>query len=79
LIKNKIIQSAHDVSEGGLFVTLAESSFNNDLGFNVAQSPLSTSGEGLGVRPDAYWFGEAQSRVVVSVREENISEFEKNI
>jgi phosphoribosylformylglycinamidine synthase subunit PurL len=60
LIKEKNIASAHDVSEGGLFVTLLESAFTNNLGFTVSQMDES-------IRSDAYWFGEAQSRVVVSV------------
>lgn len=60
LIKAKAIQSAHDVSEGGLMITLLESSFTNDLGFDVAATDAS-------IRKDAFWFGEAQSRVVVSV------------
>jgi phosphoribosylformylglycinamidine synthase subunit PurL len=59
LIKEKLILSAHDVSEGGLFITLMESAFTNNLGFDVTKI--------AGVRDDAYWFGEAQSRVVVSV------------
>ncbi|MCA6451144.1 MAG: phosphoribosylformylglycinamidine synthase subunit PurL [Chitinophagaceae bacterium] len=58
LIKDKQVQSAHDISEGGLAITLLESGFNRNLGFCVsAQSNL---------RKDAYWFGEAQGRVVVS-------------
>lgn len=58
LIKDKQVQSAHDISEGGLAITLLESGFNRNLGFRVsAQSDL---------RKDAYWFGEAQGRVVVS-------------
>ncbi|MBI2283660.1 MAG: phosphoribosylformylglycinamidine synthase subunit PurL [Bacteroidetes bacterium] len=58
LIKEKQVQSAHDISEGGLAITLLESGFNRNLGFSVsAQSSL---------RKDAYWFGEAQGRVVVS-------------
>ena len=60
LIKEKAIASAHDVSEGGLFVTLLESAFTNNLGFAVAQNDET-------IRSDAFWFGEAQSRVVVSV------------
>ena len=60
LIKEGLVISAHDISEGGLFVTLAESAFTCDLGFDVRQDDRS-------VREDAYWFGEAQSRVVVSV------------
>ncbi len=59
-IKEKIISSAHDVSEGGLFVTLLESAFTNNLGFTAAQQNSS-------IRSDAFWFGEAQSRVVISV------------
>jgi phosphoribosylformylglycinamidine synthase subunit PurL len=62
-IKEKLIASAHDVSEGGLFVTLLESAFTNNLGFAVSQKDDS-------IRSDAYWFGEAQSRVVVSVTAE---------
>jgi len=62
LIKNKLIVSAHDVSEGGLMVTLFESAFNRELGFEVNMKEP-------GLRKDAYWFGEAQSRVVVSVTE----------
>ena len=60
LIKEKLIASAHDVSEGGLFVTILESAFTNNLGFTASQNDMS-------IRSDAYWFGEAQSRVVVSV------------
>lgn len=57
-IKEKLINSAHDISEGGLAITLLESGFNQNLGFKVAaQTEL---------RKDAYWFGEAQGRVVVS-------------
>ncbi|CAN5822113.1 phosphoribosylformylglycinamidine synthase subunit PurL [soil metagenome] len=62
LIKNKLIVSAHDISEGGLFITLAESGFNRSLGFEVVE-------HSLGIRKDAYWFGEAQGRIVVSVSE----------
>ncbi len=59
LIKSDLIESAHDISEGGLFVTLSESGFNRELGYNVQTNEA--------FRPDAFWFGEAQSRVVVSV------------
>ncbi|MFT3947300.1 MAG: phosphoribosylformylglycinamidine synthase subunit PurL [Agriterribacter sp.] len=69
LIGSKAIASAHDLSEGGLFVTLCESGFNNDLGFKATTSTK--------VRPDAFWFGESQSRVVVSVNADNIAAFEK--
>ena len=68
LIKNKLIQSAHDISEGGLFVTLCESAFYRNMGFDVASK--------TDLRKDAFWFGEAQSRVVVSVSADTTNEFE---
>jgi phosphoribosylformylglycinamidine synthase len=61
IIKEKIIVSAHDISEGGLIVTLLEKGFNRDLGFAV-------NADTTGFRKDAYWFGEAQSRVVVTLK-----------
>jgi phosphoribosylformylglycinamidine synthase subunit PurL len=72
LIKNKIIESAHDVSEGGLFVTLIESCFNRNLGIDVVAVDFN-------IRKDAYWFGEKQSRVVVSVRAEKVGAFKKQM
>ena len=70
LIKSKLVVSAHDISEGGLFITLLESAFVQGLGFDVNQQDLS-------IRPDAFWFGESQTRVVVSVSLENVGAFEK--
>jgi phosphoribosylformylglycinamidine synthase len=68
LIKNKLVTSAHDVSEGGLIITLLESAFPNELGFEVAADHAN-------IRKDAYWFGESQSRVVVSVSAQNEKAF----
>ncbi len=59
LIKQQLITSAHDCADGGLLVTLAECAFVNNLGFNITSTTT--------VRKDAFLFGEAQSRVVVSV------------
>ncbi|MGI8950012.1 MAG: phosphoribosylformylglycinamidine synthase subunit PurL [Chitinophagaceae bacterium] len=65
LILEKLIKSAHDISEGGLITTLFEKSLNRNLGFEVNDSifPASEISE---MRLDAFWFGEAQSRVVIS-------------
>jgi phosphoribosylformylglycinamidine synthase len=68
LIAARLIQSAHDVSDGGLLITLAESSFPRKLGFSVQGD--------LNIRRDAFWFGEAQSRVVVSIDVQNKTKFE---
>ncbi len=68
LISKKVINSAHDVSEGGLFVTLCESGFNKELGFSIQTK--------AGIRKDACLFGEGQSRVVVTVSIDSMKEFE---
>jgi phosphoribosylformylglycinamidine synthase len=70
LIKEKAIVSAHDISEGGLIVALFESGFNRKLGFDVA---FSTSPEEE-LRTDAFWFGEAQSRIVVSCLKDKLQD-----
>jgi phosphoribosylformylglycinamidine synthase len=69
LITAGLISSAHDTSEGGIFITLCESGFNNLLGFDI--SSLAT------IRKDAWLFGEAQSRVVVTVSPANKKAFEE--
>jgi len=71
LISKGVIESAHDISEGGLFITLCESGFDRDLGFAIETKE--------DIRKDAFLFGEAQSRVVVSVSPASISQFEKLI
>ncbi len=63
LISENLVASVHDISEGGLFVTLMESGMVGNLGFEVNTDPE--------FRKDAYLFGEAQSRVVVSVKPRN--------
>ena len=67
LIESESINAAHDVSDGGLFVTLSEMSFPNELGFDIE-----TDAE---IRPDAFLFGEGQGRVVVTVSEEMEDQF----
>lgn len=69
LIRNKLISSAHDVSEGGLFIALLESAFPRGLGFDVVAVNAH-------IRKDAQWFGEKQSRVLVSLKREKRKEVE---
>lgn len=68
LISKQFIRSAHDVSEGGLFVTLCESGFNRELGFSLQTKST--------IRKDAFLFGEGQSRVVVTVNIDKVKDFE---
>ena len=69
LIKDKLILSAHDVADGGLFIALLESSMHNDLGFSI--NTLDN------IRKDAFLFGESPSRIVVSIEPKNKDAFEK--
>jgi len=62
LIAGKLIQSAHDVADGGLYIALLESAMPKNLGFAIKTDAA--------FRKDAYLFGESQSRVVVSVSAE---------
>jgi phosphoribosylformylglycinamidine synthase len=71
LINNKLIVSAHDVSEGGVFVTLTESGFNRNLGYSITTNQS--------IRKDAFLFGEAQSRVIVSVDQVSVAAFEASL
>jgi phosphoribosylformylglycinamidine synthase subunit PurL len=68
LINAGLIQSAHDVSEGGLLTCLLESAMPNNLSFEVSKTSE--------LRTDAFLFGEAQGRVVVSVDPKNQAAFE---
>ena len=66
-----LINSAHDISEGGLAVCLVECSFNSDqkTGFNINLQE--------NIRLDALLFGETQSRIVVTSKNQNLQKILK--
>ena len=64
MIRSGLVASAHDVSEGGLFVSLLESSMLSNLGFTVNLRD--------DIRRDAVLFGESQGRVVVSFESKHL-------
>ncbi|MFJ7408701.1 MULTISPECIES: phosphoribosylformylglycinamidine synthase subunit PurL [unclassified Lysinibacillus] len=65
-IKAGLVQSAHDVAEGGLAVALAETTFGAPgLGIDVTLTGSATTA----------LFSETQSRFVVTVKEENAAAF----
>ncbi|MFZ9943732.1 MAG: phosphoribosylformylglycinamidine synthase subunit PurL [Bacteroidia bacterium] len=67
LITEGLIESAHDVSDGGLFVCLMESAIKGNIGFSIESDEE--------IRKDAFLFGESQSRVVVSVHQDMLDGF----
>jgi phosphoribosylformylglycinamidine synthase II len=67
LIRKGCLNSAHDISEGGLFVCLMEKAMSSGFGFDITSDAA--------IRKDAYLFGESQSRIVVSVPQDKEDEF----
>ncbi|WP_016778954.1 phosphoribosylformylglycinamidine synthase subunit PurL [Anaerophaga thermohalophila] len=67
MVDHRLARSVHDVSNGGLFFALLESAVPMEFGFDIT-----TDAE---VRRDAFLFGEAQGRVIVSVSPEKQDEF----
>jgi phosphoribosylformylglycinamidine synthase subunit PurL len=63
----RLLQSAHDCSDGGLAVALAESAFDTD-GIGAA---IELAADGR--RPDAVLFGESASRVLVSATQATLA------
>ncbi|MBK6904088.1 MAG: phosphoribosylformylglycinamidine synthase subunit PurL [Saprospirales bacterium] len=59
LIRKGMLRSAHDVSEGGLFICLLEKTYAGKLGFSIHTDRA--------FRKDAFLFGESQSRAVLSL------------
>ncbi|HBF12871.1 MAG TPA: phosphoribosylformylglycinamidine synthase subunit PurL [Deltaproteobacteria bacterium] len=70
LIESRLLKSAHDISEGGLSLTLAESCFGGGK-FGVSVK-LEES-----IRKDLLLFSESQSRVVVSLSPSALDEVKK--
>ena len=70
LINNELVESAHDCSEGGLLVALAESCVTHPstpLGASVIISQQR-------LRLDALLFGESPSRVLISIKPEHVNQ-----
>ncbi|MDV2685676.1 phosphoribosylformylglycinamidine synthase subunit PurL [Alkalihalophilus lindianensis] len=66
-IKSGLVESAHDVAEGGVAVALAESVIDTEVGAHVT-----LDGEII-----SQLFAESQSRFIVSVKPENQAQFEQ--
>ena len=69
-ITRALLGSAHDCSDGGLCVALAESSIASGLGIEIDLSVQ-------GVRLDRVLFAEGGSRIVVSVKADRVRQWEE--
>lgn len=59
IISRKLVKSAHSISKGGLFMALLHSAMVRSFGFDITVDEE--------IRKDAFLFGEAPSRIIVSV------------
>jgi phosphoribosylformylglycinamidine synthase len=64
LIKDGLLVSCTDLSEGGLLVAAAEGAIAGDVGFSIDYQPA-------GLSPEAALFGESQGRFLVTILSEN--------
>ena len=72
-IRERLVNSAHDLSEGGLAVCLAECCMSNkDRMIGAVINNLN-----FNIRTDAMLFGESQSRIILSCKEKSINKIKK--
>jgi phosphoribosylformylglycinamidine synthase len=66
LIHDGLVTAVHDLSDGGLLVSLAEMAMAGGIGATIGRSPANVPTHG-------YWFGEDQARYVVTVAAAQLS------
>jgi phosphoribosylformylglycinamidine synthase len=67
LIEKELVNAAHGIGKGGLYLALTKMGLKNELGFDIV-----TDSE---VREDAFLFGEGQARALVTVNEDQEDDF----
>jgi phosphoribosylformylglycinamidine synthase len=72
VIRKGLVSSAHDCSEGGLAVAIAESTFGTNLGASI---DLGATDQ----RPDVVLFNETQGRIVISAKASDDAALEKEL
>ena len=70
LIKNNLILSAHDISDGGLIVALSEMAISSDYGVKIQKPKKLTN-------LVKYFFGEDQGRYILEIDTKNLQKTEK--
>ncbi|MDD5084464.1 MAG: phosphoribosylformylglycinamidine synthase subunit PurL [Candidatus Omnitrophica bacterium] len=72
-IEKGLVNSAHDCSEGGLAVALAECCISNEA--NMVGAVINNLN--YDIREDALLFGESQSRIILSCNSRSVKEIDK--
>ncbi len=73
-IDKNLIESCHDVSEGGIAVCLSEMAIGGNIGAEIDISKTSTD-----LRSDFKLFSESNTRWIVEVKKDKVKEFEKKL
>ncbi|MHA1112673.1 MAG: phosphoribosylformylglycinamidine synthase subunit PurL, partial [Promethearchaeota archaeon] len=73
-IQQELVKSAHDCSDGGLGVTIAESSFSGGLGMEIDLRKVPNKDV---KRDDFLLFSESASRIILTISPSNKERFEK--
>lgn len=71
LIRKGYVTAAHDLSDGGLAIALAEMAIFGNIGAKVDFSQVPADSE------TARWFGEAQSGVLITIKPGDVDEMKK--
>ncbi len=74
--KMGLIESMHDVSEGGLAVSITEMCFLNNIGVKIELDNVITNST---ISPGEILFSESASRFIIEVKPENQNKFEKEV
>ena len=72
ITENGLLSSAHDLSDGGLAIALAECSIGGGFGLDIELNSVLSDSE----NEDSILFSESAGRFVVSISEENVEQFE---
>lgn len=75
LINAGIIESAHDLSEGGLLIAIIEKALNNNYSCNNKDEDLLGADIEIdfkNIRPDFYLLSESQSRILLTLKEKDL-------
>ena len=66
----KLVKSVHDISSGGILVTLSEMCITSNIGATIKVPKKN-------IKLHEYFFGEDQSRYIIEVMEKNIEKVSK--
>jgi len=68
LIESSLVDTSHDVSDGGILIALTEMTIKNNIGFEIKIDRSNSH---------RFLFGEDQGRYIISIQEKNLTEVKK--